>query len=997
MVPMRSLFAIPISSDRLWETSFFLITLYLLFFPPLSHPQSTAVALGGGLFLLLFRTIPREALEGMGRGSVLFLLFLPLSAFWSIQPGITLQSAGFLFLGVLLYWMARSNGNAAQSRMEIGGLFLAGLAALSALRQWLFGFAEDQALLPHLSRPEFQEVEKAVFYHRATGPLVTPGALAALMVLFIPLGFTLASVGTGFKKWFFGFLTLLMGLALLATQSVGAFAALAAACLVIFAARRAWAGVAVVSALGLTAMAGVVWARGLQHWDISSFSGRLGLWGHAFQLFSAHPLLGSGLGTFGEAYQRAGFPLDSGASRFAHNIFIQLLVETGLVGIAFFFWTMFSLIRRFKVPARWEGWGAMTGVLAFFLFSLVDLPFQMPELTLFFALVLGRLECRPEKPIRLPAVSIKAKEYGLLGVLLVSGFWPPFHAWNFALLAVSLWSLAALFGQKFEKVPIWIVLGALFLGLRAFFSPSALGAVWFLEITGVLLAFTLVLPCFDKPGRFLRFFFLLGLVWAIKVWWASFHYSEPGLSAWVHFQFSDVKDWVMFPNPKQVGIFLIPLVLAVWRKPLGFSRWLASGAAFLTMIRLKASSSLAGLGAGLFYRIWAKSRPWAMVFALVSGASLFAYRFHDSSATSKDRLNIWRDCGQVWLQSPWIGVGPGAFAGLYHQVKTPRAAGVNRYLMDAEYAHNEFLDFLTAFGLAGLGFGILLFARAWVRVKGPDDRAALVGLGAASFVDFCLHTPLIALQGVGLLAGEQHRKAEITVAGGVLAFGLGLGLFGPPVFSEILKNRAQADLVQNQFLPADLRGLEVAEKLNAWDARIAAAGASYMDRLYTETKDPNWARKSDEAFERVLNLEPTDGQWKFERAERLTGRLALGATPLAIQAAQDAWRDAEQAMPFNALIRFEEGQFLIHRGDKDGALLDFQKAAQLEPNYAAAWVNLGLLLQEKGYKAGSHSAFLTALGVYDQWKDAQRISDTEREMVSLPPATVSFLEKEAVR
>jgi len=981
---LKQLLATPISSDRLWEISFFLVTLYLLFFPPLSHPQSYAVALGGGLFLILLRAIPKEILQSLGGAGFLFLLFLPLSALWSLQPGVTLQSAGFVFLGALLYWMVRSNAVGTQSRMEIGGLLLAALAALSALRQWLFGFDEAKELLPHLSRPEFLEVEKAVFYHRATGPLVTPGALAALMILFIPVGFTLSAVGTGFKKWFFGLLTVLLGLALLTTQSVGAFAALVVACLFILAARRTWPGVLAVLGLGLAAMGGVIWARGFRHWDISSFSGRLGLWGHALQLFLAHPLLGSGLGTFGEAYQQAGFPLDSGASRFAHNILFQLLVETGLVGTGLFFWVVLSLARRFKIPSRWEGWGAMTGVLAFLLFSLVDLPFQMPELIWFFALVLGRLECRPGKPIILPAVSIKAKEYGLLAVLLVSGFWPPFHSWNFALVAVSLWALAALFGQRFDKVPLWIALGALFLAVRAFFSPSALGTVWFLETTGILLAFYLVLPCFGNPGRFLRVFFLMGLVWAVKIWWDSFRYS-------------DIKDWILFPNPKQVGIFLIPLVLALWRRPWGFSKLLAATAAFLTMIRLKASSSMAGLGAGFFYRIWAKSRAWAIAFLLVMGAALFAYRFHDSSSTSTDRLNIWRDAGRVWLTSPWIGVGPGAFAGLYHQVKTPRTVGVNRYLMDAEYAHNEFLELLTAFGLLGFGFGALLFARAWSRLKDPDNRAALAGLGAASFVDFCLHTPLIALQGVGLLAGEKRRKTETTLAGGFLVLGLGLGLFGPPVFSEALKNQAQADLARNQFLPSDLRGLEAAEKCNAWDARAAAAKAAYLDRLYIETKDPNWARRSDEAFERVLGLEPTDGQWKFERAERLTGRLALGASPAALQAAQEAWQDAEAAMPFNALIRYEEGLFLLRRGDKEGALADFQKASELEPNYAAAWVNLGLLLKEKGDKAGARSAFQTALGVFNQWKDAQRISDTEKEMVSLPPAIVAFLMKEVPR
>ena len=187
--------------------------------------------------------------------------------------------------------------------------------------------------------------------------------------------------------------------------------------------------------------------------------------------------------------------------------------------------------------------------------------------------------------------------------------------------------------------------------------------------------------------------------------------------------------------------------------------------------------------------------------------------------------------------------------------------------------------------------------------------------------------------------------------------------------------------------------MEAAEKMNAWDARCAAARSAYLEKLFLATKDPNWARRADEAYGRVLALEQADGQWRFEKAQRLTGRLSSAPSPAAIQAAQEAWSKAKEAMPLNALIRFEEGLFLIHRGDKDAALADFQRAVELEPNYAAAWVNLGLLLREKGEKTQASSAFQTALKVYNQWKDAQRISDLEKEMVDLPPATVANLIK----
>src|SRR5690242_21260992 len=136
---MKSILAVPLSSDRLWEFFFLLTAAYLLFLPALSHPQSRAVALGAGLLLLLFKTVPRESSAILGRPWWLFLGFLASSCLWSLSPGVTLQSAGFVFLGSLLFLMGRSREGQAQGRIEAAGLVLALAASLAALYQWFFG------------------------------------------------------------------------------------------------------------------------------------------------------------------------------------------------------------------------------------------------------------------------------------------------------------------------------------------------------------------------------------------------------------------------------------------------------------------------------------------------------------------------------------------------------------------------------------------------------------------------------------------------------------------------------------------------------------------------------------------------------------------------------------------------------------------------------------------------------------------------------------------
>jgi tetratricopeptide (TPR) repeat protein len=231
---------------------------------------------------------------------------------------------------------------------------------------------------------------------------------------------------------------------------------------------------------------------------------------------------------------------------------------------------------------------------------------------------------------------------------------------------------------------------------------------------------------------------------------------------------------------------------------------------------------------------------------------------------------------------------------------------------------------------------------------------------------------------------------------GFLALGLSLSLFGAAVFSGILQRETQSYLSQGRF-PEALRCLEFAERLNAWDYRYAAAKADYFENLFFSTKDPAWRQKSDEAFERVLDLEKADGQRGLEKAERLTRRLAVDASPEGFHKAEEAWNQAGVLLPFSGIEKFEEGLFYLQKGDRHQALLEFETAEEMEPNYAAAWVNAGLLLKAEGEKVQAREYFKKALGIYEQWKNEERIDPLEKQLVDLPPATLDFLKKETAR
>jgi O-antigen ligase len=130
----------------------------------------------------------------------------------------------------------------------------------------------------------------------------------------------------------------------------------------------------------------------LQSFDDPDASSRLLVWAAAAALFFGHPIIGVGYGNYRFLYAGAvPGPLD------AHNIYLQLLAETGLVGFLSFFillWLFISLARksiRGQDPlsriVAFGVFGAITGTL---IHGMVDFLFRVsPQFGTLFWIVLA--------------------------------------------------------------------------------------------------------------------------------------------------------------------------------------------------------------------------------------------------------------------------------------------------------------------------------------------------------------------------------------------------------------------------------------------------------------------------------------------------------------------------------------------------------------------------------------------------------------------------------
>lgn len=202
-------------------------------------------------------------------------------------------------------------------------------------------------------RPEWLPLGRAQspqFIGRASAPFGIPNSLAGLLVLLLPVAGALAfrRGASAVAAVLFGYVTLVLSAGLILTISRGAWLALAAVLLVwpLFGLRRSLLrrGAFAAAILVLLAGTGLALASASPRVQqrlaaLRQDRGELSrpiIWRGAAQVWRAHPVFGAGAGSFGAAFEPhrpAGF---SDAAQWAHNEYLHLLCDYGVVGLFLF-------------------------------------------------------------------------------------------------------------------------------------------------------------------------------------------------------------------------------------------------------------------------------------------------------------------------------------------------------------------------------------------------------------------------------------------------------------------------------------------------------------------------------------------------------------------------------------------------------------------------------------------------------------------------------------
>jgi len=245
---------------------------------------------------------------------------------------------------------------------------------------------------------------------RAIGTLSDPNLFAGYLVLVAAL--SVAAALAVRRRWSIaaaGVITLLFGMALVATLSrsgwIGFLVALVTLAVLLPERRRdiALVGAGVVAILVVIGLAGPVAGRlgGTEGGSpLDTFYARVPIWGAAWAMFIHHPIFGVGVNNFGFLIQD--YDPDLVVNQ-AHNLFLNIAAERGILGIATFGLVAVMAFRALRaawrrapeLPSRALIAGIAASILGFFAHSLFDVSYYDYRILLMFWIVIGLAACSP--------------------------------------------------------------------------------------------------------------------------------------------------------------------------------------------------------------------------------------------------------------------------------------------------------------------------------------------------------------------------------------------------------------------------------------------------------------------------------------------------------------------------------------------------------------------------------------------------------------------------
>ncbi len=318
---------------------------------------------------------------------ILFISALFVSVLFSQAPITSIESSVNLFMGLTLlafgFSITKEEKEKAILYMVFSGLFVSALA----IYQYAFGFKH---LLDYVSKNNISDpfILEYIERKRAFLPFVTPSVLGGYLAMVLPLTWKSKN-----KVLFI----IPLALALLLTKSLSALLSIFVGILVYFYFGGKLGKKKIIFIGGLWIIMALVLmtrvATQKEHFHpVFSTVMRLNYWKDTLRIIKVFPWAGVGLGNFDLTY-----------SRYAHNSYLQVWAEMGILGILSFLWL---IIQVFKLALsnlanpdeRNRTICLMTAAIVFLAHNFLDFTFFLPEVSTLWWLILGLMIPKKQTP-----------------------------------------------------------------------------------------------------------------------------------------------------------------------------------------------------------------------------------------------------------------------------------------------------------------------------------------------------------------------------------------------------------------------------------------------------------------------------------------------------------------------------------------------------------------------------------------------------------------------
>ena len=379
-------------------------------------------------------------------GTIALLMLFPVvqfvSSLWTININNTIgQSCYVASLAFLSVAVAIGLGDERKKALLAVVFWTAVLVAVYGIYQYYIGFPRTEEFLLEsgpqsgLSAAQIADAAATLRYRRIFSTMFSPNIMACYMAMTIPLGLDMY-LDSRRGRLVYGASLALMVFSLALTKSAGGFISLAAASLVYIPVRfrgrmpdrRGIAGAVLVVVVLLVIGAAIYQKRSDNALGVgNSFSQRLDYLRSSIEVACRSPLLGSGAGSFEilyPAYMKPG----ADEVRYSHNLILQVLDETGVLGAFSLLLLLFMFIQKCVSRLKKGGDGGLlipgilAGGVAFIVHNMADFSFYIPETAVLFFLYIG-VACSNDGIAEMKGrPAMFAKSAAVIAALLVSFF-----------------------------------------------------------------------------------------------------------------------------------------------------------------------------------------------------------------------------------------------------------------------------------------------------------------------------------------------------------------------------------------------------------------------------------------------------------------------------------------------------------------------------------------------------------------------------------------------